>query len=108
METLMQVVLWGIASDDVLKSVNTEMSLALIDTIALLSAIDRRSVYVAQILEPKLGDYPYRVGYDHNGEKEYWAGDTLDIAVQHLRDTMSPPGRLERQLLNIPMPGEVN
>jgi hypothetical protein len=108
METLMQVVLWGIASNEVLEKQNSEMSLALIDAIELLSAIDRRNVYVAQILQPKEGDYPYRVGYEQNGKKEYWAGKTLHIAVQHLAETMSPPGRLERQLLNIPMPGEVN
>lgn len=108
METLMQLVLWGIASNEVLQKTNTDMSLALIDAVALLPAIDRRNVYVAQILQPKEGDYPYRVGYEQNGKKEWWAGDTLHIAVHHLRETMSVEGIAERRRLNIPMPGEVN
>jgi hypothetical protein len=106
METLMQVVLWGIASDEILQKTNSEMSIALIDVIELLPAIDRRNVYVAQVLQPKQGDYPFRVGYDHNGKKQWWAGDSFHIAVQHLRDAMSPAGVAESQRLGIPMPGE--
>jgi hypothetical protein len=108
MEVLTRVVLWGIASDEVLKAKNTDTSLALIDVIALLPMIDRRNVYVAQILEPKEGDYPFRVGYDNNGYNEWWAGPTLKVAVGHLTERMSPAGIAERRRLNIPMPGEVS
>lgn len=108
METLMQVMLWGIASNEVLEKQNTDMAIALIDVIELLPTIDRRNVYVAQILQPKEGDYPFRVGYDHNGKKEWWAGETLHIAVHHLRETMSVEGIAERRRMKIPMPGEVN
>lgn len=108
MEVLMQVVLWGIATNDVLAKTNSEMSIALIDVIELLPAIDRRNVYVAHVLEPKEGDYPFRVGYDHDGKKEWWAGNSFHIAVQHLRDAMSPAGIAERRRLKIPIPGEVS
>lgn len=104
----MQVVLWGIASDEVLAKQNSDMSLALIDVVALLPAIDRRNVYVAQLVEPKEGDYRFRVGYEQNGKKQWWAGDSFQIAVQHLRDAMSPAGVAESQRLGIPMPGEVS
>jgi hypothetical protein len=108
MEILTRVALWGIAPNEVLKKQNTDMSLALIDVIELLGAIDRRNVYVAQILQPTEGDYPYRVGYEQNGHKEYWAGETLHLAVHHLRETMSAEGIDERRRLKIPMPGEAN
>ena len=107
METIMQVRLWGIASDEVLGKINTDMSIALIDTIELLPAIDRINVYVAHILEPAQGDYPFRVGYEQDGQIRYWAGETLHKAVNNLRDAMSPSGIVEMRRMNIPMPGEV-
>jgi hypothetical protein len=108
METIMQVRLCGIVSDEVLEKINTDMSLALIDAIALLPMIDRKNVYLAHILEPAQGDYPYRVGYEQDGQIRYWAGETLHKAVNNLRDTMSPAGIAEMRRMNIPMPGEVN
>jgi hypothetical protein len=98
----------GTLSKKVLEKLNSGIALALKDAIELLPNIDRTNVYVMYNPEPPEGDYPYRVGYDHNGIKEWWAGPTFKIAVGHLAETMSPAGIAERRRMNVPIPGEVN
>ena len=106
MEVLLQVVTWGIAPNETLIARDTEQSLAVVAAILHLPLIDRRNVYAAILLEPREGDYRFRVGYEQAGNKEWWAGDSFKSAVSKLAEAMSPEGRAERKRLNIPMPGE--